>query len=111
MKFLGSQDSVPIYQEKQHLNIQREIKQFNPPSVTDLMLRSVLNYKPQDKLQTRLICSSGIDKELYSIMNWKPQSEHQRRSKYSSNMNKLSQYKRSVKRPAMRNRQYNRYFR
>ncbi|RGB33958.1 hypothetical protein C1646_743063 [Rhizophagus diaphanus] len=108
-KFLKPQISNSLSEKKRDV-----VQRISPPPVMNLMLRSVLNQKPLNqliKVPKRPIYSSSVDRELYSIMNQKPQDEFQRRFKPSSNMNKLPQYKRSVKRPAMKNRQYSRFFR
>ncbi|CAB4445955.1 unnamed protein product [Rhizophagus irregularis] len=110
-KFLKPQISDSLSEKKRDVVV---VQRFNPPPVMNLMLRSILNQKPLYQLikaPRRPINSSSVDRELYSIMNQKPQDEFQRRFKPSSNMNKLPQYKRSVKRPAMKNRQHSRYFR
>lgn len=108
-KFIKSQISDSTSEKKRNV-----VQHFNPPPVMNLMLRSVLNQKPLNqliKVPRRQIYTSGIDRELYSLMNQKPQDEFQRRFRPSSNMGKLPQYKRSVKRPAMKNRQHSQYFR
>jgi hypothetical protein len=121
-KFLKHQSSVPLIQHKRECVVQS----FNPPPVLNLNsilikiprnlnlnlnLNSILNRMPRNRTRRG---SSGIDHELYVIMNQKPHDVLQKRFKPSSNtsnMNKLTQHKRSVKRPAMKNRQHSRYFR